>query len=150
MAKYDIRLKYEDCIESEISDYVFNFIKEMGVIKKNLGICFWYSSDFNIDDAKLKFKNAGIKLDEMNINFVNLNTVELSVWYDVISDDDKDHLSKFKFRSIYSSQHEIITCLIQFKNMLIYTLKTNLVTIRKEFKDDKRRNNGIKRVDRTF
>lgn len=129
MAKYDIRLNYNDCMESDLSDYIINFIKELYVIKKTIGICFWYTGDFNIDGAKEKFKQSGIDLDEINIKFVNSYSVEAYVWYDVISEADKELLNKFKFRSTYSNEKELIACLIQFRNMLIYTLKTKLITI---------------------
>ena len=146
MTKYDIRLRYDDCLDSDLSEYVFNFIKELRVIKKTIGICFWYTGDFNMIDVSEKFKKHDIDLDEMNIKFVNMNSIELPVWYDVINESDQDNFNKFKFRSVYSNQKELITCLMQFKNMLIYTLKANLVTIKKDIDiSDTRRNNGFKR-----
>jgi len=131
MAKMDIRLKYDDAIDNDISDYVINFIKELNIIKKNIKICFWYIDSFDYNNVKRQFEMAGLSIDSYNITFMCLHSPEILTWYDIIHENDVNNFSKYKFRATYSNQMQFVSCLMQFKNMLIHSMNSRLVTIKK-------------------
>lgn len=144
MIKKKVRLKITDFWKSPIEETVMSFLQMIKNEIKTFTVVLWYEKG-DIDKQSIlnfcdRYKE---QINILEIDIIELSGIESYVWYDIISEDDATWLSRYKFRSIYSNNNNIINCIMEFNSIIKFDKQKNM-----SYRNAKDRNNRFKKVGR--
>lgn len=142
MIKKVLRLKITDFLNSDIEGNVMSFLQMVRNGTPTFTVVLWYIRGDIDSESLLEFrKKYKEQIETLELNIMELQGIEQSVWYDIIHTDDALELSRYKFRSMYENKNDIINCIMEFNSMIKFDTKKNI-----GYRNVKDRNNRFKTV----
>lgn len=138
--KYSVRIKLTDFINTDIEEDILYFIKLIHNKDITFDTVLWYY-EFDITSREIDIfnKKYACDIESMNIRVFKME-YEFPVWYDIVNVTDDETLKKHKFKSIYYKKDEILSCLVEFSNIIKFDMSKNTIRVKngytaKSFKD---------------